>query len=121
MASVQHLSTEIRGTLSGTHHLLDLVGLLHPTPAVGGTPRTDAVSFIDKVEEIDRGWYSGGVGWMAPHGDGDVSIALRCGLIRDTTARVYAGSGIVGSSDPEAELAETRLKLRPLLDLLTAR
>jgi menaquinone-specific isochorismate synthase len=121
IASVQHLSTEIRGTLSGSQHLLDVVGLLHPTPAVGGTPRTDAVGFIDKVEEIDRGWYSGGIGWMSPNGDGDVNIALRCGLVRGTTARVFAGSGIVGSSDPEAELAETRLKLRPLLDLLTAR
>lgn len=120
IATVQHLSTEITGTLRNGHHLLDLVSLLHPTPAVGGTPRNEAASFIEKIEEIDRGWYSGGIGWMSPAGDGDVAIALRCGLIRDTTALVYAGNGIVASSDPEAELAETRLKLRPLLDLLTA-
>jgi isochorismate synthase len=120
IATVQHLSTEMRGTLASPQHLLDLVGLLHPTPAVGGTPRSEAVAFIDKVEEIDRGWYSGGIGWVSPSGDGDVCIALRCGLVRDTTALVFAGNGIVRSSDPEAELAETRLKLRPLLELLTA-
>ncbi len=120
IATVQHLSTEITGTLAAPHHLLDLVALLHPTPAVGGTPRADATAFIEKAEGIDRGWYSGGVGWLTPGGDGDVAIALRCGLIRDSTALVYAGNGIVANSDPDEELAETRLKLRPLLDLLTA-
>lgn len=120
MASVQHLSTELHGRLTRRVHLLDLVEILHPTPAVGGTPRPDAEAFIDKTEAIDRGWYTGGVGWFDAVGDGVVTLALRCGLVRGATAHIYAGAGIVGDSDPDAEVAETRLKLRPLLELLAA-
>lgn len=72
------------------------------------------------MEGIDRAWYSGGIGWLDGAGDGAVALALRCGLVRGATAYVYAGAGIVGDSDPDAELAETRLKLRPMLELLTA-
>ena len=120
MASVQHLSTEIRAELARRVHLLDLVEILHPTPAVGGTPRDTADVFIEKTEGIDRAWYSGGIGWLDGAGAGVVALALRCGLVRGATAHVYAGAGIVGDSDPDAELAETRLKLRPMLELLTA-
>ncbi len=119
-STVQHLSTHLTGTLRPGVSLLDLVGRLHPTPAVGGVPRPEAVGFIDKLESIDRGWYAGGVGWLDDEGDGDVAIALRCGLVHGSEARLYAGNGIVADSDPETELVETRWKLRPLLDLLTA-
>lgn len=120
MATVQHLSTRVHGTLSQPHHVLELVDALHPTPAVGGTPRAQATSFIDKVEGFDRGWYTGGIGWVDGAGDGEFAIALRCGLIEGTEAHIFAGAGIVADSDPEAELLETRLKLRPLLELLAA-
>jgi isochorismate synthase len=120
MASVQHLSTPVSGILTAPTHVLELVDSLHPTPAVGGTPRARAVSFIDKVEGFDRGWYAGGVGWVDGSGEGEFAIALRCGLIEGTEAHIYAGAGIVADSDPEAELLETRLKLRPLLELLAA-
>jgi isochorismate synthase len=116
-STVQHLSTAVSGTSSS--RLLTLVDALHPTPAVGGTPSAEALAFIRKVEEIDRGWYAGGIGWLDPSGDGEVSVGLRCALVRDDTARIYAGNGIVAGSDPDAEVAETRLKLRPLLELLT--
>jgi salicylate biosynthesis isochorismate synthase len=120
MASVQHLSTPVSGILTAPTDVLQLVDALHPTPAVGGTPRDRAVSFIDKVEGFDRGWYAGGVGWVDGSGEGEFAIALRCGLIEGTEAHIYAGAGIVADSDPEAELGETRLKLRPLLELLAA-
>jgi salicylate biosynthesis isochorismate synthase len=120
MATVQHLSTPVSGTLIAPTHVLELVDALHPTPAVGGTPRARAVSFIDKVEGFDRGWYTGGVGWVDGSGDGEFAIALRCGLIEGTEAHIFAGAGIVADSEPEAELLETRLKLRPLLELLAA-
>jgi isochorismate synthase len=119
-STVQHLSTHVSGTLRPGVSLLDLVGRLHPTPAVGGVPRAEAIAFIDKLEAIDRGWYAGGVGWVDGAGDGEVAIALRCGLLDGLVARLYAGNGIVADSDPEGELVETRWKLRPLLDLLTA-
>ncbi len=115
--TVQHLATTVSG--GGEARLLTLVDALHPTPAVGGSPAAEALSFIRKVESIDRGWYSGGIGWVDSGGDGDVSVALRCALLRDDTARLYAGNGIVAGSDPDAEVGETRLKLRPMLDLLT--
>lgn len=120
MATVQHLSTPVHGTLSAPKPVLELVDALHPTPAVGGTPRGQATSFIEKMEGFDRGWYAGGIGWVDGAGDGEFAIALRCGLIEGTQAHIFAGAGIVADSDPEAELLETRLKLRPLLELLAA-
>jgi isochorismate synthase EntC len=95
-----------------------VLAAIHPTPAVGGTPRAEALAFIDKVEGIDRGWYAGGVGWLDPRGGAQVALALRCALINGTTSRLFAGNGIVLESDPAEELVETRLKLQPMLDLL---
>ncbi len=120
VATVQHLSSEIVGRLGGPTSPFDLLEVLHPTPAVGGTPRDAAGAFIDKVEDLDRGWYSGGMGWLTPRGDCRLALSLRCGLVRGETAWLYAGAGIVADSDPDAELVETRLKFRPLLELLAA-
>ncbi len=120
VATVQHLSSEVTGTLSGDTSAFSLLDVLHPTPAVGGTPREESVAFIEKVEGLDRGWYSGGVGYVTPGGDCRLALSLRCGLVRGSTAWLYAGAGIVADSDPEAELVETRLKFRPLLELLAA-
>ncbi len=118
-AHVQHLASEVVGRLVVDRSVLDLAGELHPTAAVGGVPRGEALAYIDKVEASDRGWYTGGVGWCLPGGDGEVAVALRCGLLRAGAAHLYAGGGIVAGSDPQAELEETRWKLRPLADLLT--
>jgi isochorismate synthase EntC len=120
MPTVQHLATEVSAATRDDIPVLEIVDRLHPTPAVGGTPRDQALAYIDKVEGIDRGWYSGGIGWFEANGNGEVAVALRCALIRGDHALVFAGNGIVADSDPAAELAETRLKLRPLLELLTA-
>ena len=120
MATVQHLSTSVSGSARPEVHVLDLVEALHPTPAVGGTPREAAQAFIDKAEPFDRGWYTGGVGWLDGAGDGEFAIGLRCGLLEGTSAHVFAGAGIVADSDPDAELLETRLKFRPMLELLAA-
>jgi len=120
MATVQHLSTEIQGELAERFGVLDVVEASHPTPAVGGVQRETAVQYIKDNEVIDRGWYTGGIGWVNGTGDGSICIALRCGLIREDTTYVFAGAGIVADSHPTAELGETRLKLRPLMDLLTA-
>jgi len=118
MATVQHLSTELSASLVSGYGILDVVAAAHPTPAVGGVSRDDAVAFISRAEQIDRGWYSGGLGWINGRGEGSVCIGLRCGLVRGLTTHLFAGAGIVADSQPDAELAETRLKLRPMLDLL---
>ena len=118
-ANVWHLATPFRGTLHDPSvTALELVAALHPTPAVSGTPRETAREALEKLEPIDRGGYAGPVGWMDANGDGEWAIALRCAEVTGSTARLFAGAGIVGDSVPEAEVDETERKFRALLDAL---
>jgi isochorismate synthase len=116
--NVQHLATPIRAQLREPVPTLELAGLLHPTPAVGGEPRDRAIRLIPELEGLDRGWYAGPVGWTDLAEDGEFCVALRGGLLRDRTAHLFAGCGIVRDSDPAAELAETEIKLQTMLPLL---
>jgi salicylate biosynthesis isochorismate synthase/menaquinone-specific isochorismate synthase len=118
VANIQHLATPIHAQLSEPRSALEIAGLLHPTPAVGGEPRDRALAAIAELEGMDRGWYAGPVGWMDAAEDGELCVALRSALLRDRTAHLYAGAGIVADSDPAAELAETELKLEAILPLL---
>ena len=97
---------------------VELAGLLHPTPAVGGEPLAVAAPLIPALEGLDRGWYAGPVGWTDANEDGEFCVALRCALLRGAVARCYAGVGVVRDSDPAAELAETEVKLQALLPVL---
>ena len=115
---VQHLVTEISGTLAEGRGLLSLGGLLHPTPAVGGEPRDLALALLDEHEGFDRGWYAGPVGWLGADGDGELCVALRCGIVDRTRATLFAGCGIVADSDPDAEWEESRIKLRAVVSAL---
>ena len=118
IANIQHLATPIRAQLTAPIDVLELAGMMHPTPAVGGEPRDLAMPLIPALEGLDRGWYAGPVGWTDATGDGEFCVALRCALLRGNIARCYAGNGIVRDSDPQAELAETEIKLQALLPLL---
>jgi salicylate biosynthesis isochorismate synthase/menaquinone-specific isochorismate synthase len=118
IANIQHLATPIRAQLAAPVEAIELAGLMHPTPAVGAEPARLTLELIPALEGLDRGWYSGPVGWTDASGDGEFCVALRCALLRGNVARCYAGNGIVRSSDPVAELAETELKLAALLPLL---
>jgi salicylate biosynthesis isochorismate synthase len=118
IANIQHLATPIRAQLTAPIEALELAGLMHPTPAVGGEPAAPALRLIPALEGLDRGWYSGPVGWTDGTGDGEFCVALRCALLRGGVARCYAGNGIVRDSDPAKELAETEIKLQALLPLL---
>jgi isochorismate synthase len=117
--NVQHLATAIRAQLAEPLSALELAGLLHPTPAVGGEPREAAEPLIPALEGLDRGWYAGGVGWTDLADDGEFCVALRCALLRGSVAHLYAGCGIVRDSVPAQELAETEVKLEALLPLLS--
>jgi salicylate biosynthesis isochorismate synthase/menaquinone-specific isochorismate synthase len=119
VANIQHLATPIHAQLSEPRSAVELAGLLHPTPAVGGEPRGRALAAIGELEELDRGWYAGPVGWMDATEDGEFCVAIRSALLRDRTGHLFAGNGIVADSDPEAELAETEVKLGALLPLLS--
>jgi menaquinone-specific isochorismate synthase len=118
VANIQHLATPVIAQLAEPRSAIDLAGLLHPTPAVGGEPRPAAAAAIAELERMDRGWYAGPVGWMDATEDGELCVALRSALLRDREARLYAGVGVVAGSDPAAELAETEVKLQALLPLL---
>lgn len=114
LANVQHLYTPIRGRLRPGQHLLDAAHLLHPTPAVGGVPRPDALSFIREREGWPRGYYAGAFGYIGENGDGLLSVALRTALVRYPAAVLFAGCGIVEGSDGDDEWRETELKLTPM-------
>jgi isochorismate synthase len=118
VANIQHLGTAIHAQLAEPRSAVALAGLLHPTPAVGGEPRDKALEVMSELEGLDRGWYAGPVGWMDAAEDGEFCVAIRSALLRDRTAHVFAGNGIVADSDPAAELAETEVKLGALLPLL---
>jgi isochorismate synthase len=118
IANIQHLATPIRAQLAAPMDALELAELMHPTPAVGGEPLSVAAPLIPALEGLDRGWYTGPVGWADATGDGEFCVALRCALLHENVARCYAGNGIVRDSDPASELAETEIKLQALLPLL---
>ena len=118
LRNVQHLATKARGRLSEPVSALEVVGRLHPTAAVCGAPTDKALATIRELEDIDRRRYCGPIGWTDARGDGEWAVALRCAEINGRTARAFAGNGIMGDSDPEAELAETELKFSALLAAL---
>ncbi len=118
VANIQHLATPVLAQLAEPHSAVELAGMLHPTPAVGGEPWPAAATAIAELEGMDRGWYAGPVGWMDATEDGEFCVALRSALLRDREAHLYAGVGVVAGSEPAAELAETEVKLEALLPLL---
>ena len=120
VANIQHLASPVWAQLADPRSAVELAGMLHPTPAVGGEPPAGAPEDIARLERLDRGWYAGPVGWMDATEDGEFCVALRSALLRDRTAHLFAGAGIVADSDPAAELAETELKLGAMLPLVTA-
>jgi isochorismate synthase EntC len=117
--NIQHIATSVRAELKEpAADALELAAALHPTPAVGGWPRAAADTLIEELEEMERGWYAGAVGWIDGRGDGEFAVALRCGLLWEDGARLYAGVGVMPDSDSARELDETELKFKALLTAL---
>jgi salicylate biosynthesis isochorismate synthase/menaquinone-specific isochorismate synthase len=119
VANIQHLATPVRAQLAEPLSTIDLVGELHPTSAVGGEPWARAEPYVRELEQMDRGWYAAPVGWMDAFEDGEFCVGLRCTLLAGRTAHCFAGGGVVGESQPDAELAETEVKLMAVLPALT--
>jgi menaquinone-specific isochorismate synthase len=118
LSNVTHLATDVTARLHDGSDVLDLVGALHPTAAVGGTPTDVALSVLGELEAMDRGRYAGPVGWVDSRGDGEWGLALRCAQLSGRTARLFAGCGIVAGSDPDAEVLEAQTKFVPVRDAL---
>jgi len=120
LPNVTHLSSDVVGTLPVKEpaSLLELVAAVHPTAAVGGTPREVAVPMIAALEGMDRGRYTGPVGWVDAGGDGELGIALRCAQLDGPVARLFAGCGIVADSDPDTEVREAAAKLLAVREVM---
>ncbi|MGZ4608742.1 MAG: isochorismate synthase [Actinomycetes bacterium] len=118
LSNVAHLATDVTGTVGPGHDVLDRVSAVHPTAAVGGTPAERAMVAIREIEAMDRGRYAGPVGWVDAQGDGEWGIALRCAQLDGSTARLFAGCGIVAHSEPDAEVLEAQAKFVPVRDAL---
>ncbi len=119
LATLLHLRTGIRGRLRPGVGPADVISALHPTPAVGGWPRAQALGFLSEHDGLERGWYAGGVGWLG-EGRACVNVAIRSALVDGRRARVFVGAGVVAGSTPEGEWAETEAKARPMLQAIEA-
>lgn len=115
---VQHLLTNVTADVPRGTHVLELLGAMHPTAAVNGSPRAEAREFLRREEPFGRGWYAGPVGWFDTSGDGEFAPGLRSALLRGRRVRLFAGAGIVEGSTARDEWRETRLKLATVLDAL---
>jgi menaquinone-specific isochorismate synthase len=118
LTNVQHLYSPIRAKIEKVTHPLVILGRLHPTPAVGGTPRIPALQYIREHESFSRGWFAGPIGWISTTGESEFTVAIRSGLIGEDCAQLFAGCGIVADSNPETEWRETNLKFMPMLSAL---
>ncbi len=121
LPGIHHLYTSLRGkgeTPPG--ELWRLAALLHPTPAVGGSPTAPALDFLRSKENLERGWFASPLGYCDLRGNGEIALSLRCGLLREDSKEmaVFAGAGVMANSTPEAELAETHTKLGAMLSVL---
>lgn len=122
LTNVHHLSSLVEGRLARpAASVLELVEALHPTPAVCGEPRESALALIDRYDGFDRGCYAGPIGWVDRNGNGEWAVGIRSAEVAGSTARLFAGVGVVADSDPRAELDETMMKFEPMLEALTGR
>jgi menaquinone-specific isochorismate synthase len=118
LPNLWHLASDVHGVLSANASVLDLAAAIHPTAAVAGTTRAEALKLIRELEPFDRGRYAGPVGWIGADGDGEWAIALRGAQISNGELTAFAGCGIVAESEPESEALETELKFKPIVEAL---
>ncbi|WP_249365520.1 isochorismate synthase [Cytobacillus citreus] len=118
MRDIQHLYTPVAGVAKEDTSLLLLVDRLHPTPALGGLPKQEAVEKIREVEELDRGFYGAPLGWVDYQDNGEFAVSIRSGLIQKDEASIFAGCGVVKDSNADSEYIETKIKFRPMLTAL---
>ena len=116
LPNVQHLHTPIEAELEHSPSVFELIEQLHPTPAVGGYPKHDALGVIEQIEPKNRGWYAGIVGWVSEQGDADMAVSIRSASHMKDALTLYAGCGLVEGSIPEQEWEETYVKLAPFFE-----
>lgn len=118
MKNILHLHTPVKGKISESISLIDLMKVLHPTPALGGYPKQESLQIIREKEELDRGWYGAPIGFIDGNMDGELAVAIRSGIMRGREISLFAGCGIVANSIPEDEYEETKVKFTPMISAL---
>lgn len=118
LRNLQHLYTPISARLKPTYTVFDIIERLHPTPALGGVPRTESLAFIREQEVLDRGWYGSPIGWLDSNHNSEFAVAIRSGLIQDDEVSLFAGCGVMRDSDAAMEYEETNVKFLPMLHAL---
>ncbi len=116
--ALAHLHTLICADILG-HPPLSLAGMLHPTPAVAGVPRTEAMNVLRHLEPFERGLYAAPLGWIDSDGDAELRVAIRSGSMEGNLLRITAGAGLIAGSIAEQELNEVELKLGVIRNHLT--
>jgi menaquinone-specific isochorismate synthase len=119
LSAIQHLETAITANLHPNETVISALRALHPTPAVCGFPRDQALNLLRSEEPFQRGWYAGPVGWFDNDGNGVFVPALRSAVGSGREWRLFAGAGIVAGSDSSREWAETQIKFQPVLKALS--
>lgn len=119
--NIQHLYTSVEGICAESASIFDFVERLHPTPALGGLPRMEAMDWIREHERSDRGFYASPIGWCDTQENGEFDVGIRSALINGRKAFLYAGCGLLKDSVPEQEYEETAIKFKPMLNALTRR
>jgi len=118
LKNLQHLYTPVTATLKESFTVFDIIEKLHPTPALGGVPRKESLSFIREHELLDRGWYGSPIGWLDSNGNSEFVVAIRSGLVKGNQVSLFAGCGVMRDSDPQMEYDETNIKFLPMLHVL---
>ncbi|MCO7125725.1 isochorismate synthase [Sporolactobacillus shoreicorticis] len=119
--NIQHLYTPVEGICNKSASIFDFIKRLHPTPALGGLPRKQALSWIREHESLDRGYYAAPIGWCDGRDNGEFYVGIRSALLRGKEAVLFAGCGVLKDSIPEQEYKETAIKFHPMLDALSGR
>jgi len=115
---VMHIVSEVSGTLRKQMDCFDALAYCLPAGTVSGAPKIRAMEIINGLETEKRNVYAGAVGYIAFSGNLDMALAIRTMVVKDQTAYVQAGAGIVYDSDPIAEYEETLNKAKALLEVM---
>ena len=118
LRGLSHLRRRVTAQRLPTASVFDLIARLHPTSAVGGVPREAALDWLARQGDVRSAWYTGGIGWIDATGDGDIAVALRCGLFEGNKITLYAGAGFVAGSVVEQEFTETEVKFSTLREAI---
>lgn len=118
LSNIQHIYTPISARMREMNGIIPIVEALHPTPALGGSPRDIAMRLMGDYEPVPRGWYGAPVGWIDRHMDGQFGVAIRSAVAQAKRVWLYSGAGIVKDSLPQREWDETGWKFKPMLNAL---